>query len=150
MRINASSVHFYIFFILSKSKTHSNHIFRILCSFKFFLLHCHKHLIRNNGLMGAGVKIPIHEAVIFYLNSASADRFLEQHPPCIFFIGEQFVDGFPIPSGLASGGGDPCLSKPTAIFPRLLPARYCSNIQHTTRASSGFTASSPSGFISYP
>ena len=54
--------------------------------------------------MGAGIEIPFHEAIVFDLDSAGTDRFLEQHPSGIFFIGEQFADGFPIPSGPASRG----------------------------------------------
>ena len=36
--------------------------------------------------MGAGIKIPIHQAIVFNLDSASADRFLEQHSSGVFFI----------------------------------------------------------------
>ena len=50
--------------------------------------------------MGVGVKIPIHEAIIFNLDSASADRLLQKYPSSIFFIGEKLIDGLPIPSGL--------------------------------------------------
>lgn len=36
--------------------------------------------------MGAGVEIPIHEAIIFDLRNAGADCFLKQDPPCVLFI----------------------------------------------------------------
>ena len=52
--------------------------------------------------------------------------------------------------GLPVEEGMPCLSRPAAIFPRLSPARYRSNIQLTTLASSGFISSSPSELIVYP
>lgn len=57
----------------------------------------HEHLIRNNSLMGFGVEIPIHVAIIFNLNSTSADGFLKQYLSCIFFIGEQLINCFTIP-----------------------------------------------------
>ena len=81
-------------------------ILRFFGAAEFLLLYRHKHLVRNNGLMGAGVEIPFHEAIVFDLNSAGAERLLEQHPSGVFFIGEQFVDGFPIPFGPAGGGGN--------------------------------------------
>ena len=56
--------------------------------------------------MGAGVEIPFHEAIVFDLDGAGADRFLEQHPSGVFFIGEQFVNCLPIPFGPAGGGGN--------------------------------------------
>ena len=34
-----------------------------------FFLNCLKHLIRNKGLMGVGIEIPIHEAFVFNLSS---------------------------------------------------------------------------------
>jgi len=37
--------------------------------------------------MEVGIKIPIQEAIIFDLNSASTDGFLEQQPG-VFFIGK--------------------------------------------------------------
>ena len=40
--------------------------------------------------MSIGVKIPIHEAIVFDLKSTGADGFLEQHSACVFFISEQF------------------------------------------------------------
>ena len=56
--------------------------------------------------MRVGVEIPIHEASIFYLDSTSADNFLEQYPPRIFFIGGQLVESFPVPFDLSGGGED--------------------------------------------
>ncbi len=55
-------------------------ILRFFGAAEFLLLYRHKHLVRNNGLMGAGVEIPFHEAIVFDLDSASAERLLEQHP----------------------------------------------------------------------
>ena len=112
------------FIILSECKIHSNHIFWIFSTAEFFLLYRLKHLIRNNGLMRIGVEIPIHEAIIFYLGSTSADSFLEQYPPRVFFIGEQLIECFPVPFGLSGGREDTFFSKPSAIVPRLLPLRY--------------------------
>ena len=68
---------FVVFFIVSKCEIHSNHIFWIFGTAEFFLLHRLKDLVRNNGLMGVGVKIPIHEAIIFDLNCAGTDCFLK-------------------------------------------------------------------------
>ena len=69
--------------------------------------------------------------------------------------------GFLLDNGLATiasrfhlalpvGEGIPCCSSPAAIFPRLSPAIYCSNIQRTTLASLRFTVNSPLGPTSYP
>ena len=57
---------------------------RLIGTFEFFLLYCHKPLIRNNGLMGVGIEIPFHEAIIFKLNCISVDCFLEHYSPSIF------------------------------------------------------------------
>ena len=70
-------------------------ILRFFGAAEFLLLYRHKHLVRNNGLMGAGVEIPFHEAIVFDLDSAGAERLLEQHPSGVFFIGEQFVNCLP-------------------------------------------------------
>ena len=67
---------------------HSSHVFRIFSTAKFCLLYRLKHLVRNNGLVRVGVELPICETIIFYLGSTSADSFLEQYPPRVFFIGE--------------------------------------------------------------
>ena len=53
----------------------------------FFVLYRQKYLI-TKSLMGVGVKIPIHEAIIFNLVSADADRLLEKNPPCVLSVGE--------------------------------------------------------------
>ena len=136
----------YVFPILSKCKFHGNCVFGILRSLEFLLLYCHEYFVRNNSFTRVRIEIPLHEAIVFNLNCASADCLLEQYPPSIFFVREQFVDCFPIPFGPASGGGDTLLFNPAAVFPRLSPTRYRSNIQCTTLASSGFTVSSLSGF----
>ena len=67
--------------------------------------------------MGAGIEIPIHEAIVFNLNRTGTDRFLKQHPSGIFFIGEQFVNRLPIPFGSAGGGGDALLFQASSNFP---------------------------------
>ena len=72
-------------------------VLRFFGSAELLLLHCHEHLIRNNGLMGVGVEIPIHEANVFNLRNAGANRLLEQYPSSVFFVGEQLVNCFPIP-----------------------------------------------------
>ena len=61
-------------------------ILRFFGAAEFLLLYRHKHLVRNNGLMGAGVEIPFHEAIVFDLDSAGAERLLEQHPSGVFFV----------------------------------------------------------------
>ena len=38
--------------------------------------------------MDSGIEIPIREAVIFDLDSASADSFLEQYPACVFLLAD--------------------------------------------------------------
>ena len=73
--------------------------------------------------MRAGIEIPFHEAIVFDLDSAGADRFLEQHSSSIFFIGEQFVDGFPIPSGFAGGGGNALPLQTSRNFPQTVTSK---------------------------
>ena len=73
--------------------------------------------------MGSGIEIPSHEVIIFNLNSASADRFLEQHSPSIFFVREQFVDGFPIPSGPAGGGRDVLSFQTSSNFSKAITSK---------------------------
>ena len=75
------------------------------------------------GLMGASIKIPIYEAIIFYLNRTSADSRLKQHPSGIFFIGEQFVNRLPIPFGSASGGGDALFFQTSNNFPKAITSK---------------------------
>ena len=73
--------------------------------------------------MGVGVEIPIHETIIFDLDSAGADRFLKQYPSGIFFIGEQFVNRFPVPSGFAGGGGNTLLFQANSNFPKAVTGK---------------------------
>ena len=35
--------------------------------FEFLLLYCHKYLIGNEGVTGAGIEVPLHEAIILGL-----------------------------------------------------------------------------------
>lgn len=56
--------------------------------------------------MGAGIEIPIHEAIIFDLSGSGAYGFLTQHPPGVFFIGQQSVERLPVPFRLAGKGKD--------------------------------------------
>ena len=51
--------------------------------------------------MGVAVEIPIHETIIFDLESTGADCFLEQHPSSIFFIRRQLVNRLLVPAGSA-------------------------------------------------
>ena len=90
---------------------------------EFLLLYCHEHIIRNNGLMGVGREIPVHEAIVFNLNCSSADGFLKQHPFGVFFIGEQFVNRFPVPFGPAGGGGDALPFQPGSNFPQTITGK---------------------------
>jgi len=43
------------------------------------------------------------------LEAAHADCFLEQHPACVLFIRNQFIDRFPVPFGLSAGRGNALL-----------------------------------------
>ena len=99
---------------------HGNVILWFFRAANLLLLYRHEHLIRNNGLMGAGIKIPIHEAIIFDLDSTSADCFLKQYPSGVFFIGEQFVNRFPVPLGSACGGGDTLPFQISSNFPKAI------------------------------
>ena len=56
---------------------HGKFFFWLICTLQFLLLDIPKYLIRNNGLMGIGIKIPLHKAIVFDLGAASADGFLE-------------------------------------------------------------------------
>ena len=76
----------HILSIISECKPHGNVVLRLFRATELLLLYRREYLIRNNGFMGSGIEIPSHEVIIFNLNSASADRFLEQHSPSIFFI----------------------------------------------------------------
>ena len=73
---------------------------------QLFCLGSFECFVRNNGFVEIGVKVPIHEAVIFELRSTCADSFLEQHPACVFFIGQQLIERLPVPFRLAGGGKD--------------------------------------------
>ena len=56
--------------------------------------------------MSIGVKIPVHETIVFNLENAGVNCLLKQHMACVFFIGEQFVNCFPIPFEFACWGWD--------------------------------------------
>ena len=98
-------------------------VLRFFGSVEFLLLYRHEHLVKNNCLMGVGVKEPIHEAIIFDLDSASADRFLKQYPSGIFFIGEQFGDRFSVPFEPTSGGGDALPFQTSSDFPQTVASK---------------------------
>lgn len=70
--------------------------------------------------MGSGMKIPIHEAIVFDLDSAGANGFLEKHTTCIFFVGEQFIDCFSIPFRLACWGENALLLQTSSDFSKTL------------------------------
>ena len=114
--------------VLSKCEIHGNHVFRIFAAFEFLLLYCHEKLIRNNGLMSIGVEIPIYETMVFDLGNASADRLLKQHTSCIFFVGEQLVNCFPVPYGFACWGWDALPLQTRSDFPQAvtgkIPLKY--------------------------
>ena len=80
---------------------------------QFLLLDIPKCLIRNNGLMGIGIKIPLHKAIVFDLGTTSADGFLEQHPACILFVRQQFIESLSIPLGLTCGREDALFLQPS-------------------------------------
>ena len=73
--------------------------------------------------MGTGIEIPLHEAIVFYLSRTGADRFLKQHPSDVFFIGEQFVNRLPIPSGSAGRGGDALPFQASSNFPQAVTSK---------------------------
>ena len=73
--------------------------------------------------MSVGVEIPIHEAIIFNLRSAGADSFLEQYPSCVFFVGEQLVNCFPVPYGLACWGWDALPLHARSDFPQAVTSK---------------------------
>lgn len=55
-----------------------------------------------------------HEAIIFDFRVTHADGSLEQYPPRILFVGNQFVERFPIPLWLTRGRGDVLLLQPSS------------------------------------
>lgn len=71
---------------------------------QLFFLSSFECFVRNNGFMGIEVKVPTHEAIIFELRSTCTDSFLEQHPACILFVRQQFIESFPVPFGFACEG----------------------------------------------
>ncbi len=89
--------------LVLQCETHTDHVFGILGSLEFLLPYCHEYLIRNDGLMGVGIEIPCHEAIILDLDRTSADRFFEAAPDrCIFSslsIASRFHLGLPVGRG---------------------------------------------------
>ena len=73
--------------------------------------------------MGADMEILPREVIVFDLNSASADCLLKRYPPGIFFVGKQFVNCFPVPSGPASGGGDTLPFQPGSNLPQTITGK---------------------------
>ena len=86
--------------------------------------------------MGVGVEIPIHEAIVVNLRNAGTDRLLKQHSPCVFFVGKQLVDCFPVPFGFTCWGWNALLLQTRSDFPKTVanqipleyPAHYLSLI----------------------
>ena len=56
-----------VFFILSERQLKRKFIMERFGPILFRLLDRREQLIRNNGLMGSGVEVPFHEAIIFNL-----------------------------------------------------------------------------------
>lgn len=83
------------------------------------LLYRHIHFIRNNGLVGADVEIPIHEAIVFEFGQCGTDSLLKQQLPGIFIVGGQLVNDLSISSGRPVGVGERimCCSNPAAVSP---------------------------------
>ena len=54
-------------FILSEDLLHDKFVVHRLGTALLLLLDLHEQLIRNNGLMRVGIKIPSHEAIVFDL-----------------------------------------------------------------------------------
>lgn len=117
-------------FLLLEYEVHGNHVFWILSALELLLPYRHEHLIRNNGLMGAGIEIPLHETIVFNLDCAGTDHFLEQYPSGIFLLESSLSIVFRFHLGLPVGERTPYVSRSATIFPRLCPDRYCSKIQH--------------------
>ncbi len=76
--------------------------------------------------MNPGVEIPFHEAIIS--NLGSADRFLEQHPACVFLVGKQLIDCLPAPLRPACWRWDASPHQTRSDFskavPNQIPFRY--------------------------
>lgn len=68
-------------------KAHDNCLIRIFSLGEFFLLYRPKYLIKNNGLMSTGVKIPIHEAIVFYLSAPILTVFWGSTRPVYVSLG---------------------------------------------------------------
>ena len=73
--------------------------------------------------MSVCVEIPFHETIVSNLNCASADCFLEQYSPGIFFIREQFIDSFPVPFGSACPGWDVSLLQTRSDFSKAVASQ---------------------------
>lgn len=67
-------------------------------------------------IIRVGIKILIHEAIGFDLGAADADRFLEEYPTRVFFVGNKLVESFSIPFGFTRRGGDILFLKPSGDF----------------------------------
>ena len=72
--------------------------------------------------MRVGVEIPIYEAIIFNLDSAGANGFLKEYTACIFFIGKQLVNCFPIPSLLSCWREDTLFFKASGTLTKTFPS----------------------------
>lgn len=74
--VTSASTHLQAFIIVSECQLYGNLILRLFGETEFFLLYRYEQLITNNGLMGTGIEIPFHGAVVFDLDSSSADCLL--------------------------------------------------------------------------
>lgn len=61
------------------------------------------------------------ETIIFNLGCAGANRFLKEYTACIFFIGEQLINCFPIPSLLSCWREDPLFFKASGNLTKTFP-----------------------------
>ena len=71
--------------------------------------------------MRVGIEIAICEASIFNLDNAGANRFLKEYTTCIFFIGEQLLNCFPIPSLRSRWREDPLFFKASGNLTKTFP-----------------------------
>ncbi len=62
--------------------------------------------------MSSDIQISAHEAIIIDLGNTRADGFLEQHPACVFFIGQEAAEGVQVPHRAPGGIRDMLLSQP--------------------------------------
>lgn len=74
--------------------------------------------------MRIGIEIPIHEAIVFDFGSANINGFLEEYPPRILLVGQQFVESLPVPFGFTRGRGNTQPLQSSGDFAEATPMSY--------------------------